>query len=174
MAFCIKCGKSNPETAKFCTSCGAVLSAAIPVVQDTPKSSNKTWIIFTAIIVIVLGAASYFLFFNKKVKEKETVPGIISESVKGLYPQASERLLTANELANMSQASLRIMRNEIYARHGFVFKKEDMRQYFSQQTWYKPLFNNVDNMLSDVEKKNIVLIRRYENFQEDLGEGFSR
>lgn len=174
MGFCIKCGKSNPETAKFCTSCGAVLSAAIPVAQTSPKPSTKTWIILSAIMVIAIGAASYFLFFNKKVRKKETVPSIISESVKGLYPQASERLLTMNELSNMSQEDLRIMRNEIYARHGFIFKKEDMRHYFSVQPWYQPLFNNVDNLLSEIEKKNIVLIKRYENFQEDLGDGFSR
>ncbi|MBM3415994.1 MAG: YARHG domain-containing protein [Bacteroidetes bacterium] len=153
MGFCIKCGKSNPETSKFCTGCGAVLTSAIPVAKETPKPSNLRWIILTALLVIVSGIASYFLFFNKKGNKNDTEQNIISTVEKGKYPQASDRLLTANDLENMSQAELRIMRNEIYARHGFIFKKEDMRQYFSVQPWYQPLFNNVDNLLSEIEKK---------------------
>lgn len=172
MAFCTKCGKSNPGTAKFCTSCGAVLGPAIPVVQESSKPASKPWKIFAAVLIILLGVATYFLFFNKK--EKEAVQTTISESVKGLYPQASERLLTADELVNMSQEDLRIMRNEIYARHGYIFQKEDMKQYFNAKTWYKPLTNNVNNLLTEIEKQNITLIRRYESFQEDLGDGYSR
>lgn len=175
MAFCTKCGKSNPETAKFCTSCGTVLSAAIPVVQKSPSPTAKTWKIFAAILlVILLGAAVYFLFFNKKEKQTETMNSTISGSVNGLYPQASERLLTADELVNMSQENLRIMRNEIYARHGYIFQKEDMKQYFNAKSWYRPSNSNVNNLLSEIEKQNIALIRRYESFQEDLGDGYSR
>ncbi len=55
------------------------------------------------------------------------------------------------------------MRNEIFARHGYKFKTEEMRNYFMYEKWYVPRYDNVDDMLSDVEKKNIELIKRYES-----------
>ena len=80
-----------------------------------------------------------------------------------IYPQASERLLTPDDVSNLTGWELKIMRNEIFARHGYIFKKEEMRNYFMYEKWYVPRFENVDGMLSDVEKKNIELIKRYES-----------
>ena len=36
-----------------------------------------------------------------------------------------------------SKIDLRIMRNEIYARHGYVFKDNELRNYFEKQSWYR-------------------------------------
>lgn len=80
-----------------------------------------------------------------------------------LYPQASDRLLTKEDVENMSAWDLKIMRNEIFARYGYIFKSEEMRNYFKYEKWYVPMYDNVDNMLTDVEKKNIDLIKRYES-----------
>ena len=79
------------------------------------------------------------------------------------YPQASDRLLTADDVNNLSGWELKIMRNEIFARYGYIFKSEEMRNYFMYQKWYIPKYENVDDMLTDVEKKNIELIKRYES-----------
>lgn len=176
MAYCTKCGKPNPETAKFCITCGAPLVAMttqnpITPVSGNKKISGKTWMII-AVGIVVLGVAGYFLVFNKK--KKENVKTEIPTESNGLYPNASDHLLTGDEVSNMSQQELRIMRNEIYARHGFIFQKEDMKQYFGSKSWYKPLYTNVDNLLTEIEKKNIVLIKQYERFQEDLGDEYSR
>lgn len=38
----------------------------------------------------------------------------------GQYPFASERLLTEDDLAGRSAYDLKIMRNEIFARHGYI------------------------------------------------------
>jgi hypothetical protein len=35
-------------------------------------------------------------------------------------------------------AELRLLRNEIFARHGRIFKTPDLREFFSKQSWYKP------------------------------------
>lgn len=80
-----------------------------------------------------------------------------------LYPEASDRLLTSDDVSNLNSWELKIMRNEIFARYGYIFKKEEMRSYFNAQRWYTPRYENVDGMLSDVEKKNIELIKRYES-----------
>ncbi len=78
------------------------------------------------------------------------------------YPQASERLLTPSDLSSMNKEDLRIMRNEIFARHGYIFKTVDMKSYFAKQSWYRGNYNDVSSMLTSIEKSNIELIKRYE------------
>ncbi len=80
-----------------------------------------------------------------------------------IFPQASDKLLTADDVNNLSGWDLKIMRNEIFARHGYIFKTEEMRNYFMYEKWYVPKYENVDDMITDVEKKNIELIKRYES-----------
>lgn len=78
----------------------------------------------------------------------------------GLYPFASERVLDYEELARYDLQQLKIMRNEIYARHGYIFRKGgEMEAYFKKQPWYQPLYTNVDQFLSSVETENIKKIR---------------
>lgn len=80
-----------------------------------------------------------------------------------IYPQASDRMLSSDDVNNLSAWELKIMRNEIFARYGYIFKKEELRNYFMYEKWYTPRYDNVDNMLTDLEKKNIELIKRYES-----------
>jgi len=54
------------------------------------------------------------------------------------------------------------MRNEIFMRHGYIFKIDDMRNQFSNYACYSPQYNDVTNMLSDVEKQNVEYIKQYE------------
>jgi hypothetical protein len=58
---------------------------------------------------------------------------------------------------------LRLLRNEIYARHGRKFNSSDLNRYFSQYKWYKPsdLYN--DSCLSKNEIAFIEKIKSYEN-----------
>ena len=54
------------------------------------------------------------------------------------------------------------MRNEIFARHGYIFELPEMKSYFAQQSWYHGQYNDVIRMLSAIEKQNIELIKKYE------------
>ena len=54
------------------------------------------------------------------------------------------------------------MRQEIYARHGKVFKEPWLQKYFSSFDWYKADPNFTEDSLSEVEKKNIATIAAYE------------
>jgi len=83
-------------------------------------------------------------------------------NIPGRFPQASERLLSANDLSGLNESDLKIMRNEIFARHGYIFQTNDMKNHFQNQVWYRPLSNNVNSKLTNIENKNIALIRRYE------------
>ncbi|MBO7069091.1 MAG: YARHG domain-containing protein [Bacteroidaceae bacterium] len=79
-----------------------------------------------------------------------------------LYDFACERKLTNADVAGLTKEELRIMRNWIYARHGYIFKSRDLMDYFSQYPWYEPQYSNVSSMLSTIEKRNVEFIKRYE------------
>ena len=80
----------------------------------------------------------------------------------GNYAFVSQRLLSADELYGYSARELKIMRNEIYARHGYIFKTADMRSYFARQPWYVGRYAEVNSMLSRIEQRNIATIQSVE------------
>lgn len=78
------------------------------------------------------------------------------------YDFACERLVTEEDLVGLDKDDLRIMRNWIFARHGYIFKSQDLKDYFEMLPWYNPRYTDVSSMLSNIEKKNIEFIKRYE------------
>jgi len=183
MPFCTNCRKHNPGNTRFCTSCGTLLASPGPEVQiNAPAGSvpaganarNKKRVLLAAVILLVLaglGTGAYFFFKNqnsgndKTAAKTDTVSQPVNASgpvIPGLYPMGSSRLLNADDVRYLSRFDLRIMRNEIYARHGYIFQTEELRNYFSRQSWYKPLYNDVGPMLSPLEIKNIEFVKRYE------------
>lgn len=92
----------------------------------------------------------------------------------GDYPQASTRLLKTSDVENLMKEDLEFMRNEIFARHGYCFQKKVLRQQFENQEWYVPNTINIKNRLTDIEKKNIALIKKYEKYAEEYGDDFGR
>ncbi len=95
-------------------------------------------------------------------KEKKIIPPQKKAAeLPGDFPEASARLLTATDLEKKTAGELRIMLNEIYARHSHVFKSVDLQEHFSRQPWYTPKQPADWSMLSDIEKANIELIRKY-------------
>jgi hypothetical protein len=80
----------------------------------------------------------------------------------GMFPEGSQRYLSYADIEYLSSRDLKIMRNEIFARHGYIFKTSDMIQHFSSQSWYRALNNDVTAYLSKIEKENVNFIKQYE------------
>lgn len=95
-------------------------------------------------------------------KSKPTGNNNRIENYQESFPQASGRYLTSADLYGRSQWDLKIMRNEIFARHGYIFQTDEMREYFRNKSWYTPKYYDVNDMLTNVEKENIALIKKYE------------
>jgi len=85
-----------------------------------------------------------------------------AQNVPGQFPEASTRLLTSEDIQNKCVADLKLMRNEIFARYGHIFKSEDLKKHFTAQPWYKPLQPDVTNKLTSLEKTNITFIKSWE------------
>lgn len=74
-----------------------------------------------------------------------------------------DKLISDAMLRGLSLHELRLLRNEIYARHGRIFKTMWIQQYFSGQPWYDPKEDFKDEEISGKDKVNIETIVRYEN-----------
>ena len=73
-------------------------------------------------------------------------------------------------LRGLSLNELRLLRNEIYARHGRQFQAPWLSQYFYSQPWYTADDNFKDEDLSGFDKQNVETIVAYENkIHDDLG-----
>jgi hypothetical protein len=76
-----------------------------------------------------------------------------------------EGALTEEDLAGKSVWELDVIRNEIYARHGYSFRREDLREHFSKAPWYTPMQTNqfrVSGQFTPTEKYNVEFVRRFQ------------
>lgn len=67
---------------------------------------------------------------------------------------------TKSDLENEPKLILNLGKNEIYARHGYIFKDENIENYFLGQIWYVPTTfpeDFDDSCFSEIEKENLVL-----------------
>lgn len=85
-----------------------------------------------------------------------------------VLPESSTRYLTKADLVGLTAEDCRVARNEIYARHGRMFKDEGLQNYFSSFSWYVPTILPDDfqeSMLNEYEIANRDLIVQYETEQ---------
>ena len=66
------------------------------------------------------------------------------------------------------------MRNEIYARHGYCFTRKATRQQFEMYEWYIPNSTDIKKDITEIEKKNIALIKKFEKYADDYGDDYGR
>ena len=78
----------------------------------------------------------------------------------GRWPWTSERMIRPGELASLSLGELELMRNEIYARHGWIFRRPDLQNYFGSQPWYRPRSDNAYYSNQQVEAELTPIERR--------------
>ena len=64
-------------------------------------------------------------------------------------------------LYNFTPSELAIIRNTLYARRGYKFKKKEYQKYFGEKSWYVPTTNS-QNILTKNEEKLANIIKRYE------------
>lgn len=151
-------------------------------VQPAPAKKSNAWIFIVLAVVLVagLGVGGYFIYQNF-IKKTETINydtlqnnensyydnNAIDES-EYKYEYLREREMTYADVEGKSAEELRLMRNYIFARRGYIFESEDLKEYFEQFSWYVPLYYDVTPRLSDIEKYNVNFIKEYEtNYDQD-------
>lgn len=82
-----------------------------------------------------------------------------------ILPKSSYVKLKSKKLAHMGKNQLRTARNEIYARHGRLFKDKKLQKYFMKKKWYYGYIapnQFTDDMLNKIEQYNVNMILKHE------------
>ena len=93
-----------------------------------------------------------------------------------VFPDSDKRYLTEEEVRSVDVELLSVGRNEIFARHGYIFKTENLQEYFESTSWYEGTVPgdqfNSEKEFNNYEKKNVELIKKVENESDvELWEG---
>jgi hypothetical protein len=96
-------------------------------------------------------------------------------TIKAKAYNASTTVLKNTDVENLKRGDLEVIRNLIYARHGYSFRNRRMRFFMERNLlWYIPVSTDVRNQLTAVEKQNIALLKRYEQHAEKYYDYFGR
>lgn len=101
----------------------------------------------------------------KKNLSENRAGSLDTKDFDGYDSRLSEKRLTETDLKGKSKKELEIMRNSIYARYGYKFKRKDLLDYFSQYSWYNPTTSDMATLyksMTDIERYNIELIKKQE------------
>lgn len=86
----------------------------------------------------------------------------------GKYTETIFEIIEEDVLKAMSLDELQIVRNEIFARYGYIFKaRGKMANYFNKQDWYRGLYKDVDDYITEIERMNIVNIQEVERSKRE-------
>ena len=94
----------------------------------------------------------------KRQGQQKTLSWVNSEP---RFGYANRVLLNDKMFRKMKKSTLRVMRNSILAKHGYMFSSRDLTDYFATQPWFSPRPSNdgFNDELSLVERLNIELIK---------------
>lgn len=90
-----------------------------------------------------------------------------------LLSNSNSQELSDSDLSDFSKEECVLARNEIFARHGYVFTDEELLEYFLQQQWYEPggkIGDQSEIELNSTEKKNAAILQDAENILDSLPE----
>lgn len=78
---------------------------------------------------------------------------------------SDKEYITVNYLDTQTREQVRLIVNEMYARHGYIFKLDKYKQYFSSKKWYTPKYTSeqeAESYFNEIERQNKVTIVNYE------------
>lgn len=92
-----------------------------------------------------------------------------------LYAESASRLLSTVDVSNFQarypnsmfpgeRSITQMIINEMYARHGYIFKDQALTDYFAQKSWYIPRTADMEEIypvMNAVEQANVTLLRTY-------------
>jgi hypothetical protein len=104
------------------------------------------------------------IYFIKSIEEGKqmTRSKAMNSRIKRLYKEGQVRKLNKEELRKLNIHQLGYLRNTFYARKGYIFKTPKYKAYFSDKSWYEPKHKKAKGLLSDLEERNVKLIRDLE------------
>ena len=137
------------------------------IISQTPPAGNSAQPDDIIILCISRGAVPRLTEPPTAPPEPPTIQVITEKSANSsdyILPYSDSRYLTKSDITWMDKATVELALNEIYARHGRIFKTKRIADYFNSKSWYHGTVDGStlkSNDFNDYEKKNILLITNY-------------
>ena len=90
----------------------------------------------------------------------------ISNVIEPLF-ETDKKYYTKEEFENEPMLVIHLAKNEIYARHGYIFTNEDLYNYFMGYIWYSPTCESADfddDVFNEYERANIEILADLDNY----------
>ena len=142
-----------------------------------PAFPYSSWISFTCMtneeldkqteqeVIAILASFKVAETSDSASASKKSGGSSLSDSNGYVLPESSSRTYSNAELEEMSDYELYLARNEVFARHGRIFKNSDLQEYFGSKSWYDPRYapeEFSESMLNANEKANIERMAKIE------------
>lgn len=96
-------------------------------------------------------------------KPNDPFSGKLASEKDFIFKDSDKSKLTYDDLINKTLDELFIGRNEIFARHGYVYtQKPKLNEYFKDKSWYVPNSKGKEKGYNDIELYNANLIKQVE------------
>ena len=82
-----------------------------------------------------------------------------------IFEDSDSRYLTMDDISSLTLQMVCYARNEIYARRGYIFQSQELRDYFASRSWYHgttPSSQFSSSIFNTYELANIDLLKSYE------------
>lgn len=139
-----------------------------PTPAPTPKPKKFSFskiVIGAVVLVVAFGVVFSFALGSKNDEVDGFEITRVTDVGDNMYIfPTDEELLTYNILSRYTEEEIGYICNEMYARHGYIFNKEKYKTYFENKSWYWPLYNSMEyvvTLFNDCECTNLQIIADY-------------
>ena len=84
-----------------------------------------------------------------------------------IHPETRSKVIIESDVSNWSKEQIQFALNEMFARHGLYFRKNETRDLFNKHSWYRPdptlTMDKVEEKFSEIEKRNLKFLGALRN-----------
>ena len=91
-----------------------------------------------------------------------------TQSSQFLFDSANQ-YITRSYLSTCTRDEITIILNEMYARHGYIFKDAELREYFNSQSWYVGYTTSMEEAASYFNKVESANLNTIYEYMKDMG-----
>lgn len=81
--------------------------------------------------------------------------------------ELDKNYITQRDLDFLSSVNINLLKNAIYARHGYIFEDSYLNTYFINKEWYRPDPTFSMDSLNEIEKKNVEMLSQEEQYRQE-------
>ena len=103
-----------------------------------------------------------YMHTSRIVRVNQNVGADMHRFIESQISVLKSRKLTESDIRNYDSATMRLLRNSLFATHNYIFKSEDLAEFFSEYPWYSPLYKDVSSTFNQTELYNIGFLKEHE------------